>query len=229
MEPKYATPIKAVIFDNDGTLLDTEWAYEWAHEQLTGHKMDAALKAKLMGKPSRETCEMVTQLYGIKEPVDSFAERRTKMLEKCWDNVKLLPGAKELVENFHKLGIPMALATSSREHVFAMKSKNHKDFYNMMDHIVCGNAVKKGKPAPDIFLLAQSKWEDIKPEECVVFEDSPLGIKAANDAGMASVFVPDKRLNIEEVLAAENAVPTYIIPSLENFDMKLFKWANIKE
>lgn len=228
MEPIYSTPIKAVIFDNDGTLLDSQWAYAWANDQLAGCEIDPANKAKLLGMPTRETCELIKQIYGIEEDAEIMAERRTKMLEKCWDKLKLLPGAKEIVENFHAKGIPMALATSSREHVFAMKCKNHKDFYGLMNHLVFGNAIKRGKPAPDIFIHALSKWDNIKPEECLVFEDAPLGIKAANSAGMPSVFVHNKSINIEEALGAE-AVPTYIITSLKNFDMKLFHWANLIE
>jgi pseudouridine-5'-monophosphatase len=229
MEHKYPTPIKAIIFDNDGTLLNSQWVYEWATEQLAGCEMDPDLKARLRGKPNKETCEVIKEVYGLEEDIQSIAEKRTKLTHKFWGSLELLPGAKEFVESAHAKGIPMALATSSRESVFAMKSKNLEDFYALMDHIVCGDAIKRGKPAPDIFLHAQSKWDNIKPEECVVFEDSPLGIKAANDAGMASVFIPGKISNVEEILAAENAVPTYIIPSLENFDMNLFNWAILND
>ena len=225
MEKKYTTPIKAVLFDNDGTLVDTEWAYEWAHEQLTGHKLDMALKAKLMGKASYESCAFVIDYYGLKEDVKEFSDRRTKLLEHCWDKVTLLPGAEKLINLFYDMKIPMAVATASRKHVYDMKVANFKDLYAKFDHVVNGNDVKKGKPEPDIFLLALSKWEGIKPEEVLVFEDSPLGIKAANNAGMASVFIPDKRLNIEEVLKAEDAHPTLIIPSLENFDPNMFNWS----
>ena len=226
MQKVYETPIKAVIFDNDGTLIDTEWAYEWAHEQLTGHKLDMALKAKLMGKASYESCEFVINYYGLKEDVKEFSDRRTKLLENCWKDVKLLPGTEKVVNLFYEKKIPMAVATASRQHVFAQKTASHKDFYAKMDHIVCGNEVKKGKPEPEIFLLALSKWNGIKPEEVLVFEDSPLGIKAANNAGMASVFIPDPRLNIQEVLDAEKAVPNITIKSLEDFDMNMFNWAN---
>lgn len=222
---KHTTPIKACIFDNDGTLLDTEWAYEWSHEQLTGHKLDTALKAKLMGKSSKETCEMVVKMYNLNETPEEFGVRRTALLDTCWHDIKLLPGAEALCRKLHEMGIKMGVATASRNHVFARKISGNEEFYKLFDPIICGNEVSRGKPAPDIFLAAMGKWENIKPEECIVFEDSPLGIKAANRAGMPSVFIPDPRLNVQEVLAAEDALPTYIIPSLEKFDWNSFNWA----
>ena len=94
-----------------------------------------------------------------------------------------------------------------------------------MDFTVCGNEVQAGKPEPDLFLAALNKFEGIKPEEALVFEDSPLGILAANRGGMPSVFVPDPHVDIEKSLMNEGASATYIIPSLHEFDFSKFIWS----
>ena len=104
--------IKAIIFDNDGTLVDTEWVYSWAHEKITGEKLSWDLKPQLMGKPAKETCELLIQRYNLKMPLDELMAYRTKIVEECWDKVKLLPGAKEITDKFarwrlrHRRGEP---------------------------------------------------------------------------------------------------------------------------
>ena len=219
------TPIKAIIFDNDGTLMDTEWAYEWAFEQITGQKESLEMKAKLMGKAALESCSILIDFANLNETPEHLSDRRTKLLEQCWKSVKLLPGADWIVSEFKKKGIPMVIATSSRRHVFEQKSFNHKDFISNMNYIVCGNEVSRSKPNPDIFLYALGKFENVKPEEALVFEDSPLGIKAANRAGIPSVFIPDPNLDGESLLKIEDAKPILTLKSLQDFDFSQFIWA----
>lgn len=224
-EKLYATPIKVVIWDNDGTLMDTEWAYSWAHKQLTGEDMTWDIKPTFMGKSSIETCRLMVEKYHMDITPEDLVIKRTEMLEECWAKVELLPGAKELVETLKKMNIRMAIATSSRRHVYNQKSANHQDFVAQMDHVICGNEVQKGKPAPDIFLAALHKFDGVKPEEALVFEDSPLGIRAANDAGIPSIFIPDPNMNVENSLSEQNAKPFMIIPSLTEFPVDKFNWA----
>ena len=98
------------------------------------------------------------------------------------------------------------------------------DFVAKMDHIICGDEVQHGKPEPDLFLAALHKWDGIKAENALVFEDSPLGILAANRAGIPAVFVPDPHMDAEESLRLYNAVPILTIKSLEDFDFDQFVW-----
>jgi pseudouridine-5'-monophosphatase len=82
------------------------------------------------------------------------------------------------------------------------------------------------KPHPEIFLLAAARWGDIRPEQALVFEDSPVGIKTANNAAMPAVFVPDPDMPDQQGALAElGAVPTVTIKSLLDFDFDLFDWA----
>ena len=218
--------IKAIIFDNDGTLVDTEWVYSWAHEKITGEKLSWDLKPQLMGKPAKETCELLIQRYNLKMPLDGLMTYRTKIVEECWDKVKLLPGAKEITDKFAEMKIPMAIATSSRRTVFEQKVQTHKeDLMCKIHHVVSGRDVTHGKPHPEIFLKALDGFENVKPEEALVFEDSPLGIKAANDAGMPSVFIPDPNMDTPPPPPPQNATPTVTIKSLNDFDFSQFDFA----
>lgn len=218
-------PIKAIIFDNDGTLMDTEWAYSWAHEQITGEKLTWDMKPLLMGKSTLETCQFLVERYHLDTTPEKLVEHRTKIVEQCWPKVQLLPGAEDLVNKLWEKKIPMSIATSSRRMVFNQKAQSHQDFVGKMHHIICGSDVTHGKPHPEIFIVALEKFENVKPEEALVFEDSPLGVKAANSAGIPCVFVPDENMDAEAMLADQEAKALITIKSLKDFDFSQFEWA----
>ena len=255
MERKlWETPIRAVIFDNDGTLMNTEWAYDWANEEMVGEKIKFDTKVMLLGKNSRETCKILIDRYDIKEPLDSFEQRRTALLKKCWSNCPLMEGAKEIIDLLHdEMHVPLAIATSSRRSMLVEKTKKlYSSVFYKFHHFVCGDEVKHSKPSPDIFLQAMNAFQmssdeankfhqqPLKPEEILIFEDSPSGILAGNLAGMATCFIPDKKCNPDEILASfaqqnsklvknkgNNNVlpkPTLTIRSLLDFNPDLFKW-----
>jgi pseudouridine-5'-monophosphatase len=105
-----------------------------------------------------------------------------------------------------------------------MKSSGNRAIVDLMDHVVCGDEVARGKPEPDLFLAALHKWEGIAPVNAVVFEDSPLGIAAANRAGIPAVFVPDPNIDPVESLKEYGANAILTLQSLESFNFELFEW-----
>jgi pseudouridine-5'-monophosphatase len=221
-------PIKAVIFDNDGTLMDTEWAYSWVHEQLTGHKLDWDLKPRLMSKNALETCQIMVEYYHMDITPEELVVKRTELVSQCWKDIRLLPGALELVTELEKRNIPLCIATSSRKTQFEKKAANVRDFVARFHHVITGSDITKGKPDPEIFLTALSKFEGVRPEEALVFEDAPIGAKGATNAGMPVVLVPDKEMNVEQAIAEQDLVPTIILPSLAEFNFELFDWNEAK-
>lgn len=205
--------------------MNTEWVYSVAHKQCTGFDLDWDFKVNLMGKTPIEACRLTVEHYGLKESPESLCERRTKIVNEYWPTIPLMPGAENIVNEFKKRGLKVSIATASMRPGFNLKASGHKDFVALMDAIVTADEVERGKPAPDLFLKALSKFEGIKPEEALVFEDSPLGIRAANLAGMPSVYVPDPNMDVEKSLADQDAHPACVIDSLEHFDFSKFVFA----
>jgi pseudouridine-5'-monophosphatase len=118
----------------------------------------------------------------------------------------------------------MCIATGSENTSFQEKVANHQNMIKFMDHCITGDLVTEGKPSPELFLKALHKWDGIKPEEALVFEDSPLGIEAANRAEIPAVFVPDSHMAAVGIFSNMTATPILTIPSLESFDLELFDW-----
>lgn len=117
-----------------------------------------------------------------------------------------MPGAERLVRHLHSKGVPIAVCTSSREEMFKLKIAHHKELFDLFDHIViAGNdpEITRHKPDPQPFLVCASRFSPppASMANVLVFEDSIAGIKAANSAGMKSVWVPDSRMDKNEIEA----------------------------
>lgn len=132
-----------------------------------------------------------------------------------------------MVNHLKKHNIPIAVATSSGLDSFKIKSSKHEEFFKLFNHIICGGSdvnVKNGKPAPDIFLYCATKFkENPAPENCLVFEDSPNGVKAAISANMHVVMIPDENVPPELIKQAD-----IVVKSLDETDLTLFGLPAIK-
>jgi pseudouridine-5'-monophosphatase len=160
----------------------------------------------------------------IEEDVEVFRKRFIEHLNSLLPQSKLMKGASDLIHKFHDMGVPMALATCSNRDNLEAKTTNHKQLFSLIPFSTCGNEVSKGKPDPEVFLKSMQKLGIDDPRNCLVFEDSPGGIKAAVDGGMASVMVPDKGFPYMESLNKFGVKPTLILDSLEDFDVSAFRF-----
>jgi pseudouridine-5'-monophosphatase len=204
--------------------MDTEWVYTIAHKEVTGHDLEWSFKVKLMGKTAIEACRMTCEYHNLTESPESLCARRSAVETRYWPSIPLMPGASALVRGLSDRKIRQAIATASNRPSFEMKSAGHPDIVALMDHVVCGNEVARGKPEPDLFLAALHKWEGIDPKNALVFEDSPLGIAAANRAGMPAVFIPDSHIDPVESLKEQDAKAVLTLNSLEAFSFDVFDW-----
>lgn len=196
--------IDAAIFDMDGLLFDTErlCCEAWrAVSSAAGYEMKDSLFISCVGRNERDTREIVLGAIGESFPYDEFKEQAgTWMMERmASDGPPEKPGIRELLRFLREQGVPIALATSTSErHARWMIERAQLSPY--FDAYAFGCEVERGKPAPDIFLLAMKRLSRSSPDRIAVFEDSEAGLRAASSAGMRPVFVPDMVLPSDETL-----------------------------
>lgn len=170
---------------------------------------------------SREFAGCIIEELGLPITVDEFLDETRAIFKELFPKCKIMPGVKKLVHHLHDHNIGMGLATSSSKDTADMKMVNHQELFDLFEHKTLGSSdpeVKRGKPYPDIFIVAANKFLDKpSPDKCLVFEDSVNGVKAARAAGMQVVMVPDPRLN--RTLTTE---ATLVLNSMEDFKPELF-------
>lgn len=184
--------IKAVIFDLDGLLIDSEplWSqvdYEMFDER--GFKPTEALFRKRLGTGNKRTVEIYKEEFNFKESVEELAsEREKRFFKKLDQKIPPMSGASDLVKSFAKKNLKLAIATSGPHKNRMGRILNELGISDCISAIVTGEEIKRLKPAPDIFLAAAGKL-DIEPEHCLVFEDAPSGVVSAKAAGMIAYGV----------------------------------------
>lgn len=194
--------IKAVIFDMDGVLFDTERVYleSWIKVfKEYGYTMTKEMYIPLMGTGRKNVKEVFKKTFGDNIPIEEMYVKKDELLFKAIDNneVPLKLGAIDILCYLKEEGYKIALATSAkRDRVTKQIQANNMN--NMFNAIVCGDDVVNSKPDPEIFLKAAKKL-DVNPENCVVIEDSLAGIKGANKGGMKGFHVEDLKKADDEI------------------------------
>ena len=194
---------KAVIFDMDGVIFDTEKVYLdiWTEVfEKYGYKMTKELYVTVMGTGRKNVIKTFLENFGDDLPIEKMYEEKDNQLFYIIENqgIPLKEGVKELFSMLKEKDYKIALATSAKKERVEKQIKD-KWLKESFDAIVCGDDVEKGKPSPDIFLKA-AKEIDVEPENCFVVEDSPAGIKAAFSGGMKGIHVEDLKVADEEIL-----------------------------
>lgn len=194
--------IEAVIFDMDGTLVDSEGvsrrAWSLAADELGVDLPDAFIDT-LMGRNSRACNSLVVEHLGGNEAlaqrvVDMHLELFLKLAE---TDLKLKPGAHEALEALRSVGLPLAVATSTAR-VRALPRLERFSLTSYFTSITCGNEVANGKPAPDIF-IESARRIGVDPAACAVIEDSHNGVRSGHAAGAQVFMVPDLMAPTPEV------------------------------
>jgi HAD superfamily hydrolase (TIGR01509 family) len=202
--------IKAVIFDLDGLLIDSETEFRAAIGGLVRRRSGRALSreifGKLVGKTTDQDASTLSKEFGVKfargELLGCF-ESHFSSLKK----VRPMPGAVRAVSFFRDAGLKVAVASSSPKW-YVGKFLKALGLGRKVGAVVCGNEVKRRKPAPDVYLLA-AKRLGVAPADCLAIDDSGSGILAAKRAGMLAVAVPN-----EYTLGHDFSKADLVVPSL---------------
>ena len=185
--------IQAVIFDLDGTLIDSMWMWRQIDIDYLarhGHELPADLQDSIEGMSFSETAVYFKERFSLSDSLEVIKADWNQMAYDIYVNeVPLKPGVLEFLQYLKRKGIKTGIATSnSRELLLAvLESLGITEYFDEV-HTSC--EVTRGKPAPDIYLLV-AKTLGVTPEHCLVFEDIIQGIQAGKAAGMRVCAVKD--------------------------------------
>jgi beta-phosphoglucomutase family hydrolase len=181
---------RAYLFDCDGTIADSMPLHYNAWKRALAEwncSFDEELFYSWGGRPVREIIAALNKRNGLSMPVDAVATRKERLYHEQLPQLQSIPAVVEHIHAQHGQ-IPLAVVSGSRRNS-VVASLTALNLLHKFDTLVCAEDYKNGKPAPDGFLLGAERL-GVSPSECLVFEDTDLGIQAATAAGMASVRVP---------------------------------------
>lgn len=183
---------RAVIFDMDGLLIDSERAILecWRDTAADlGLEADEALWLSMVGLHEAGCAELLEGALGAAQAGRLALESHLRYDRLVERGLPLKPGARALLQDLSALRVPMAVATSTRGARARVKlARSGIDHY--FSHVVTSSDVAHAKPAPDLYLLAARRL-DMAPHECIALEDSAFGVRAAAAAGIRVIQIPD--------------------------------------
>lgn len=217
--------VKAVIFDMDGVLIDTEkWLNRYwcqaAREAGFDMKPEHALAIRSLA--GKYAAPYLQGIFGERFSYWTIRERRKELMREhiAKHGIDKKNGVDEVLDYLKAHSIRTAVAT-------ATDPKRTKDYltkigiYDKFDYIICATMVENGKPKPDIYLHACAQMGEL-PEDCIAVEDSPMGVRSAVDAGIRTIMVPDLTkpdAETEKLIAAEADSLFDLILMLEDGDL----------
>ncbi|KAF2461223.1 putative HAD superfamily hydrolase [Lineolata rhizophorae] len=221
-QQKRLPTIRACLFDMDGLLIDSEDLYTICTNELLREygkpELPWNIKAQLQGRPGPEATRIFSSWAQLPLTTEEFMGKLAARQEKHFPRAQPLPGVPELLATLTAPStsppIRIALATSSHARNFSLKTTHLAHVFDNFrpEHRILGDDVRikngRGKPAPDIYLVAletintrlreeKDHEPEIRPDECLVFEDSVPGVEAGRRAGMQVVWCPHPGLLAE--------------------------------
>jgi HAD superfamily hydrolase (TIGR01509 family) len=196
--------IKAVVFDFDGLMFNTEEIFNLSGKELLrrrGKEMTPAILSMMMGRRSDEAFPMMIEALGLTEdPAALRAEERAIFHDLLWKHVAPMPGLFELLTHIEERGLPKGVATSSRR-PYIESLLVHFKLIDRFHVTLTAEDVTRGKPHPEIYLTAAARI-GVAPAEMLVLEDSEMGTRSAAAAGAVAVSVPHEHSRSQDFSAA---------------------------
>ncbi len=212
--------MKAALFDMDGVLVDSIEAYSIAfYNQFReiGLQVEKETIRKMVGMTPYAITEKIFEKENASADVNEFVEKMSEEFKKIGKSkIKSMPYAIGVLQKLEEMSVKKAVASGTTTELieFTLEINEMGKYFQ---EIVSGSEVEKGKPEPDIFLLAAKKL-NANPRDCIVFEDSIMGVEAAKNAGMECIGLATGHYSIEElkeknILAVNNFGE--LLPKLE--------------
>jgi HAD superfamily hydrolase (TIGR01509 family) len=205
-----ACEIKAVAFDLDGLLFNTETIYDEVGRILLerrGKHVTRELLLAMMGRPSRAALQILIDWHQLSDSIEQLEQEVEALFaELLEDNLAPMPGVQPLLEALDRSTVPKAITTSSRR-VLVDRMLRLSNMARRFEFELTCEDVKEGKPHPEIYLLAANRF-GVAPAEMLVLEDSTIGCRAAVAAGARVVAVPSKHPEMQDYGGAALVVET---------------------
>ncbi len=217
--------ISAVVLDMDGLMIDSEPLYKRSMQAAArdlGYDLTDKFMMSLVGRPDTDCRKLIMKEFGNGFPLDTFWEQWPLIWREIAssEGIATKPGLQELLTYISDAGLPSAIATSTYREQAEFSLQAAGVTYTFA-HIVTGDQVDRGKPAPDIFLEAARRL-DVDPQHCVALEDSENGIRSASAANMIAIMVPDLIPPSDEM---HNAA-SFVMDSLHDVRELISGWQN---
>lgn len=217
--------VKAVVFDMDGVILDSEkvYRYHWmkvGQEYGLAQEELEALCNEIAGGTSAHTKKVFLKHYGEDFPYDAYRKRVYELMDIYIkeNGYELKPGVEELLKTLKEKKIKIGLATSTKEERACAYLKR-AGLYEAFDKLIFGDMIVNGKPAPDIYLMA-CKALQVLPEEAMGIEDSINGVKSSNSAGLYTIMVVDLIKPTKEIEAIADGIYDSLLQVIPLFERR---------
>lgn len=186
--------IKGAIFDLDGTTLDSMWVWHDVDRRFLGKRgfeVPTDYMHSVKHLSAAEIADYTIARFSLADTPAGLMEEWSELAYEAYKHeVKLKPFVREYIEKLYRSGVKLAIATAlDRELALATLKSNH--ILGYLDNVTCLDEVSRGKGFPDVYLKASEKL-GLAPNECVVFEDILLGVKAAKQGGFVTIGVYDR-------------------------------------
>ncbi len=212
--------ISAAIFDLDGVVVDSEPLHYLSEKEMLskrGVNLRRSDIKEIVGRTEMEGIQYLKDRFGLKDSAKQLYEEKQRIYKRMLRKaVKPRPGLFKLLNSLEDEGMTLAIASSApRENIdIVLKALGIEDKFRA---VVSGDDVERGKPSPDIFLLAAQRI-GIKPKNCLAIEDAQNGVEAAKRAGMTCIAVPNQFTQDQDFSRADA-----VVQGLEDIDLNFIR------